>query len=395
MSRSQSSQQVPKRDNSHLPNWVGTFDEASSTGLHALKDNLHDQRVEVKQAKLRCNFCGKAEDNKKPLQCCSLCRTVHYCDRTCQVAHYKPVHKSDCKSFRNIPLCRSFTMDRILPGCKYPESVVFAKGHQEGIGCWVSTSGQIDCTLFQKAGNPLPSKDDASDDNPKTMMDALEAFPFGRAGAYLGLRVMVQNRRQADGKVVVIGNEILAVCTPRGADVLLEGMKPGETNVKIPSDLDNSQPLIGLKQAYIKLENFNGKEVKRTLPALIDGKACSVALSRGDYAIFSVHFRVGGPRITLDFQALEKIAHIQVPWLASDSTPPSLSPKDRKVTKAPMDHSLVASYFEDYRSHGEEAFITSHHGEARAKMISAGQDAVVSLLKQMAIHVGGGGRSMV
>lgn len=158
----------------------------------------------------------------------------------------------------------------------------------------------------------------------------------------------------------------------------------------------NDKTSSGLKQAYIILENFNGKEVKRTLPALVDGKTCSVALSRGDYAIFSVHYRVGGPRITLDFQALEKIAHIQVPWLASDNAPPSPSPKDRKVTKAPMDHSLVASYFEDYRSHGEEAFIASHHGEARAKMISAGQNAVVKLLKQMAIHVGGGGgRSMI
>lgn len=281
LSRSQSSQQVPKRDNSHLPDWVGAFDGASSTGLHALKDNLYDQRVEVKQAKLRCNSCGKAEDSKKPLQCCSLCRSVRDSNisiLTNLARLYIPVEpyiiaivlvKSPTTNQYTNPIAdhsEMYLVVVLLPWTVFFQVVniqnqwFLAKVTKKALDVGLvlrdrstvreyrrplyffksalSDAVNLLSRLFKKAGNPLPSKYDASNDNPKTMMDALEAFPFGRAGAYLSLRVMVQNRSQADRKVVVIGNEILAVCTPRGADVLLEGMKPGETNVKIPSDLD-------------------------------------------------------------------------------------------------------------------------------------------------------------
>ncbi len=85
-------------------------------------------------------------------------------------------------------------------------------------------------------------------------MDVLERLPGQRgAGTYLALCILVQNRRQIQSQkpkspsdaqtsataedtspqIIVTGNSILAIGTPRGSSVLLQGMKPGETHLKI------------------------------------------------------------------------------------------------------------------------------------------------------------------
>ena len=42
-----------------------------------------------------CDQCHKKLSSEKPL-CCSECRAAYYCDRECQVAHWKVGHKKDC-----------------------------------------------------------------------------------------------------------------------------------------------------------------------------------------------------------------------------------------------------------------------------------------------------------
>ncbi|KAE9404887.1 hypothetical protein BT96DRAFT_935348 [Gymnopus androsaceus JB14] len=192
--------------------------------------------------------------------------------------------------------------------------------------------------LLRKPGNPLldPKENDVG------------------AGSHLGLQIMVQNRchHQAEGsRVVMIRKEILAVGMPRGSSVLLEGMKSGEVYVKIPHSN--------------KLVNFNEKEVnvsEKPPAAFVNAKNFSVALECGEYVIFELHYHVGGPRNTLEFHALEKLEFGDF------------------ITSASINQSVVSWYFEDYRTYGKEAFIASHYGEARAKMFSVGQNALVEMI---------------
>jgi TPR repeat protein len=43
-----------------------------------------------------CATCGTAKTTKRPLHACSQCHTVHYCNRECQMKHWKEGHKRDC-----------------------------------------------------------------------------------------------------------------------------------------------------------------------------------------------------------------------------------------------------------------------------------------------------------
>ena len=44
-----------------------------------------------------CSLCGKMEKKRKQMKSCSACKTVQYCNRECQKAHWKK-HKKDCAS---------------------------------------------------------------------------------------------------------------------------------------------------------------------------------------------------------------------------------------------------------------------------------------------------------
>ena len=44
-----------------------------------------------------CAACGTAKTTRRPFKLCSQCHTTHYCNRECQMKHWKAGHKRDCK----------------------------------------------------------------------------------------------------------------------------------------------------------------------------------------------------------------------------------------------------------------------------------------------------------
>jgi len=44
-----------------------------------------------------CATCGTPKTTKRPLNACSQCHTTHYCNRDCQMTHWKEGHKRECK----------------------------------------------------------------------------------------------------------------------------------------------------------------------------------------------------------------------------------------------------------------------------------------------------------
>ena len=125
----------------------------------------------------------------------------------------------------------------------------------------------------------------------------------------------------------------------------------------------------------------------------------SVVLNRGDFAIFEVDYRCGSQVIVHDFEALELLDHILVPAAEYDPTftgpwtelLPRAVEKNNSVVeiRAPIDQPEVARWYEDFKRSGVSAYITSHYGEARAQMISAGNNALgqhMAMLMDMAMR---------
>jgi len=44
-----------------------------------------------------CAACGTPKTTRRPLNICTGCRTVHYCNRECQMTHWREGHKRVCK----------------------------------------------------------------------------------------------------------------------------------------------------------------------------------------------------------------------------------------------------------------------------------------------------------
>jgi TPR repeat protein len=44
-----------------------------------------------------CAACGTHETTRRPLKNCQQCHTTHYCNRDCQMKHWKEGHKRQCK----------------------------------------------------------------------------------------------------------------------------------------------------------------------------------------------------------------------------------------------------------------------------------------------------------
>ena len=44
-----------------------------------------------------CANCGTNKTTRRPLNACSQCHTTHYCNRECQMNHWRAGHKRDCK----------------------------------------------------------------------------------------------------------------------------------------------------------------------------------------------------------------------------------------------------------------------------------------------------------
>ncbi|KAF9031869.1 hypothetical protein BDZ89DRAFT_1012890 [Hymenopellis radicata] len=300
---------------SQYPDWFERLKNATDPGVDSIQAGIEQRKTDTQVAKLRCTNCGKEEHGRKPLQSCSQCRSVRYCDRNCQVVHYRASHKVDCAAFKVPPLCRAFSVD-VRPHGIYPEHPIFAQGHaRNGVGAWVSIAGQVDARLSHLPGDSIPS--DIDDMTPENTLNALP----GTSGDLLGLVILVQNRQNPKTpiKVVVHAADILAVTTPRGSDILSQGRKPGE-KISTIEDPDTGRSLGVLSAKYV-ITHINGREIKnaeKKHPFIVDPKTCSVSLGPGDYAIFHVDYRVGGPRVERDYQALERLSYFEIPYSDGD-----------------------------------------------------------------------------
>ncbi|KAJ6507916.1 hypothetical protein C8R47DRAFT_1099977 [Mycena vitilis] len=366
---------------------------SSDAGIAAIRAGLDEKRAFTKEAKLSCDRCKKHETSANQLQACSRCRSVRYCSRECQVAHYKESHKKACAGFVDPPLCRAFNTKMVLPGCLYPEVPVFAQGISEGMGAWVSIAGSIDCRL---ATIPASMQKKVTPDNPAMVMASV---PGMMKGKYLAVRILVQNRSPKAKPMVVIGKGIVVVATPKGTPIILEGKDRGEPSTML--DYPHLGRVLGLAKASAELTHFNGKAVEdgKPLPAAVkDADACAVLLNVGEYAMFNVEFRAGGPRITHDFQALELLEHVIVPAIPYDpkaSGPygrllPAAADRDEVCeVRCKYDQGAVEAWYRDYKLKGERAHIASHYGEARANMIGDGNKMIAEMMKAMASMAGG------
>lgn len=70
---------------------------------------------------------------------------MRYCDRTCQISDYKARHKHECANFTQLPATPGAFLTKPLAGERYPIHPLFAHWHEEGVGCWVTVEGCIDC----------------------------------------------------------------------------------------------------------------------------------------------------------------------------------------------------------------------------------------------------------
>ncbi|KAJ7869972.1 hypothetical protein B0H13DRAFT_2062353 [Mycena leptocephala] len=365
---------------------------SADAGVAHIRAGLNEKRAFAREAKLCCDRCKKQETSANPLQACSRCRSVRYCSRECQVAHYKTAHKKDCANFAEPPLCRAFNTKITLPGCSYPETPVFALGVSEGMGAWVSVAGSIDCRLAALPGG-LKNLDS---NDPRSIMLMTPGMADGK---YLSLRILVQNRTQKAKPMVVIGKGIVAVASTRGTPVILQGKEPGETSRML--NYPHLGPVLGLAKVSAEITHINGKSLENkdvaSCAAVKDADACAVLLNVGEHALFNVEFRAGGPKVTLDFQALELLAHVVVPCIPYDpaaSAPytellPRAADRDEVCeVRAPFDQGAVHRWYADYKNKGERAYIASHYGEARARMIGDGNNAIGEMLKAMASMAG-------
>jgi len=51
-----------------------------------------------------CNYClrTRSPSSDQPLRACTACKAAVYCDAFCQRAHWKVVHKAECKMFSRV-----------------------------------------------------------------------------------------------------------------------------------------------------------------------------------------------------------------------------------------------------------------------------------------------------
>ncbi|TFK94086.1 hypothetical protein K466DRAFT_658079 [Polyporus arcularius HHB13444] len=353
----------------------------------------------------RCSYCGKGSTDT--LRVCSLCKSARYCDRECQVADYKTRHKAECAGFVHPPFTTSFLTEP-LGDDKYPQDPLFAKGHLNGVGFWVSVSSSVDCAL-QTLANPLrPIKDPLEYNRRDIRM--LEDPNLGvkykaRTRNLLTLQVLVQNRRKDGKPVVVFGarTRVLTSETPTVTQNVLNGRTEADritiftdggrgafgtyASIAIAEDMFDQSP-------RLLITNVNGTVLKEGVPlpsAVKNGPRGIVALHPGEFALLHMQFRIGdGDLIVSEWDALSCLRALAVPVVApydpavcnTTSLDASISLKTDPVSgklidelaspgvtevRLPFDFYAAEAYYEDLSEKGELAFIKSHRGEKEAE----------------------------
>ncbi|KAI0649152.1 hypothetical protein C8Q79DRAFT_999011 [Trametes meyenii] len=378
---------------------------------------MASMRRKLNQAQGICSFCKK--DGGASLKSCSRCKSARYCNQTCQLADFKARHKRECAGFAHPPTTSVFLIQPVA-GEKYPQHPVFAHWHEDGVGCWVSIAGRIDCDLQSLVDAIDPLQHKARQERMMTQggEESRTKIRIYKAAArsLVGLRVLVQNRRKDKDPILLFASRAQVVSRAALTDAVLRGAAKGDNYVKFTQD-KSSRVAVGVATdpwdnvPRLDVASVNGIEVKKDArPAHIkDAEQGIVALHTGEFAILHLQFRVGdGDAISKDWEAFHCVESIVLPWVSWDGTTPpsalvpslptaqsppgpaSTTAAEGSSTQAPRGHALrapfdqraVQTHYADFIERGEEAYMRSHYGDARTDM-ARGAEQMMEMMGEM------------
>ncbi|KAI1797161.1 hypothetical protein LXA43DRAFT_398971 [Ganoderma leucocontextum] len=354
----------------------------------------------------QCSYCGKVSELN--LQHCSLCKSVRYCGKRCQINHYRNGHKQDCRDFKQPPIT-AFFLTEPLRDKKYAPHPIFGHVHNEGLGMWVSVDGPIDCELRPLALplRPPTSAHDIEDRRKKCQEDPGTASHYkAHANHLLTLHILVQNRSKAPEPVMVFG----AFTVVRSLVEQTGKMMGGYLGTMARDDcLVNERGIARCGPAHdpftehprLFIKNFNGHEIRDNAyvpSAVVSAEMGIFLLHRGDFAVLQIQFRLGnGALFRREFEALSFIDNVSIPiapdikpsWVENPDSLRYLATKlsaelsttfcaGHRVPQglcALIDHEAVSMYYLDYLNHGttyrdgpgKRAFARSHYGQEQAE----------------------------
>ncbi|OSD06538.1 hypothetical protein PYCCODRAFT_1383571 [Trametes coccinea BRFM310] len=387
---------------------------STQAGMASMRRAINQHKEDERITKSMCSYCGK--DGGGSLKGCSRCKAARYCNQECQLAHFKARHKRECANFAQPPTTSAF-ITKALPGEQYPQCPVFAQAHEDGVGCWVSVAGRIDCDLQPLTASIDPLKQRTRQE--KLMKDGDVASRNtirthkAAARSLLGLHVLVQNRRRDKEPVLLYASRAQAVSQPSLTGAVLRGTAQGDNLVKFTKD-KISRAAIGVaddpwdQAPRLEIKSINGVEIKKgaPLPSQIqDDKTGTLLLNTGDYAIMHMQFRVGdGDNVSKDWEALSCLESLCFPWVSWDGSTPhaslasslptaqspilsadntgSSSAAPGHLLRAPINQPMVRAHYKDFIEHGEEAYLRSHYGDARAEM-SRSADGMMEMMSEL------------
>ncbi|KAI0714257.1 hypothetical protein C8T65DRAFT_806235 [Cerioporus squamosus] len=389
--------------------------EASmQSGMANVRKLTNKQRAEQEFALGKCTYCGK--EGGAAAKSCSRCKAAKYCDQTCQLADFKSRHKRECANFINPPETSAF-LARPVTNQPYAMQPVFASGHEDSVGCWVSVDGRTDCDLetLTSAFGESPKNKDRKEriargpDNGRGTIRKHKAS----ARSLLGLRVLVQNRRKDNQPILVFGSRMQVVSYGSMTAAMARGSTISENGGAFVSDRTTRLAAGVAKDPWdkvlrIEIINVNGQEVtpdKTRLPSSIkDASDGIVVLKMGEYAVFNAQFRVGdGDTIAKDWEALGCLETFHIPYAIWDGTsaPSALAPSlpmadtnppvggvsgPGRALTARFDQSAVRAYYADFIERGEQAYIDSHYRDVGTGM---GAEKLLQMMGEL-MRQGGG-----
>ncbi|RDX57343.1 hypothetical protein OH76DRAFT_1476752 [Lentinus brumalis] len=293
----------------------------------------------------RCTSCGKVD--RKNLRTCSICRAARYCNKECQTADYKGYHKRECADFIHPPFTTAFLTEPTGPIMYAPETV-FARGTQDGIGCWVSVKGATSTVLSSLVQElPLPPPEEAH-----------RVY----AHCILTLKVLVQNRRKDRQNILVLAGNSHVVSTVESFSEIMKGHLEADPIHTFEDAHGETRALVGVAHGAcegrprLHLDNYDGT----------------------DFAVIRIQFRVGdGSTLDLDWQAIGSLESFWLPcvspWDGSDARG-----HDRRLQKClkartgtvvfpqglccSFDPRSMVAYYRDMIFKGTLAFVESHYG---------------------------------
>ncbi|RPD60034.1 hypothetical protein L226DRAFT_571041 [Lentinus tigrinus ALCF2SS1-7] len=356
-----------------------------------LQEALRLQRRYKRAASRRCTFCEEFNWNNRR---CSLCKSVRYCDEECQRADYVARHRQECTDFTHPPLTAAFVTEPI-GRLKHAPATVFAHGHRDGVGCWISVRGTKNADLVEFASlfSMRPSEEGV---RRKTMLAASFAghhheddHSSWHARRLLTLQVLVQNRRKDGQPVLVLA--ALSQALSLSDETSLQGVMQKQRDVDAPSifvDEDLRHHAVFKvatsnwdEKPRIYIANYDGAklELQRHPPSILDAERGFVVLNPGQFAIVYLQFCVGdGSVLTKEWQALRCLERIVLPCISPwdgvdrdaaasyDADQLDAAASSRGIACA-VDAEAVEDYYQDSIRGNEAAFAANHyHGGDQA-----------------------------